>query len=92
MMDYGMSANYQILIALGSILLLGLAADAIGRYSIFPRVTLLPQAGVAIGMALVAASRFPEYRQIILPLVICTTVIFELFGPMCTRLAIKHVR
>jgi Kef-type K+ transport system membrane component KefB len=54
-------------------------------------LALLPQAGVAIGMALVAASRFPEYRQIILPLVICTTVIFELFGPVFTRLAIKHV-
>jgi Kef-type K+ transport system membrane component KefB len=53
---------------------------------------LLPQAGVAIGMALVAVSTFPEYRPIILPLVICTTVIFELFGPVCTRLAIKHVR
>jgi len=53
---------------------------------------LLPQAGVAIGMALVAASRFPEYRQLILPLVISTTVIFELFGPMCTRLVINHVK
>jgi len=55
-------------------------------------IALLPQAGVAIGMALVAASRFPDYRQIILPLVICTTVIFELFGPLCTRLAIKRMR
>jgi len=53
-------------------------------------IALLPQAGVAIGMALVAGSKFPEYRQIILPLVICTTVIFELLGPLCTRLAIKR--
>jgi Kef-type K+ transport system membrane component KefB len=55
-------------------------------------LALLPQAGVAIGMALVAASRFPEYRQLILPLVISTTVIFELFGPMSTRLVINHMK
>ena len=51
---------------------------------------LLPQAGVAIGMALVVTSHFPEYRHTILPLVICTTVIFELLGPLCTRIAIKN--
>jgi Kef-type K+ transport system membrane component KefB len=33
-------------------------------------VALLPQAGVAIGMALVASNRFPEYSQIMLPVVI----------------------
>jgi Kef-type K+ transport system membrane component KefB len=54
-------------------------------------LALLPQAGVAIGMGLVAAVRFPEYRQIILPLVISTTVIFELFGPMSTRFVINHM-
>jgi len=53
---------------------------------------LMPQAGVAIGMALVAGSRFPEYRQLILPLVISTTVIFELFGPISTRYVINHVK
>jgi len=65
----------------------GGADNTIQRYL---GIALLPQAGVAIGMALVAASRFPDYRQTILPLVICTTVIFELFGPLCTRLAIKR--
>ena len=55
-------------------------------------LALLPQAGVAIGMALVAASRFPEYRQLILPLVISTTVIFELFGPMSTRFVINRFK
>jgi Kef-type K+ transport system membrane component KefB len=53
-------------------------------------VSLLPQAGVAIGMALVASSRFPEYRQIMLPIVIASTVVFEIIGPVFTRLAIKQ--
>jgi hypothetical protein len=52
-------------------------------------LALLPQAGVAIGMALVAANEFPEYRQILLPLVISSTVLFEIIGPVFTRLAIQ---
>lgn len=51
---------------------------------------LLPQAGVAIGMALVASNQFPEYRQILLSVVISSTVFFELVGPVFTRLAIRH--
>jgi Kef-type K+ transport system membrane component KefB len=54
-------------------------------------VALLPQAGVAIGMALVAANQFPEYRQVLLSIVISSTVFFEIIGPILTRLAIKQV-
>lgn len=53
-------------------------------------VALLPQAGVAIGMALVASNRFPEYRQVMLPVVIASTVIFEIVGPVFTRFAIRR--
>lgn len=48
-------------------------------------LTLLPQAGVAIGMALLASQRFPELKDIILPIVLGSTVIFELIGPVVTR-------
>ena len=51
---------------------------------------LLPQAGVAIGMALVASNQFPEYRQVLLTIVISSTVFFEIIGPVITRLAIKR--
>lgn len=51
-------------------------------------VAILPQAGVALGMALVASNAFPELRDVILSLVIGSTVIFELVGPAMTRLAI----
>ena len=51
-------------------------------------VALLPQAGVAIGMALVASNYFPEYRQTLLPVVIASTIFFEIIGPVFTRLAL----
>ncbi|MFT4993828.1 MAG: Kef-type K+ transport system membrane component KefB [Paraglaciecola sp.] len=54
-------------------------------------LALLPQAGVEIGMVLLAALQFPEYRQLFLPLVISGTIIFELIGPPLTRYAIKKV-
>ncbi|WP_372988183.1 cation:proton antiporter [Marinobacter sp.] len=44
---------------------------------------LLPQAGVAMGLALVATDRMPELTYL-LPLVVGTTVMFELLGPPIT--------
>ncbi len=55
-------------------------------------MALLPQAGVAIGMALLTANRFPEYRQAVLSIVISTTVLFEVLGPVSTRLALRKAR
>ena len=53
-------------------------------------LALLPQAGVAIGMALIASSYFPEHRQILLSLVISSTIFFEIIGPIFTRIAIRR--
>jgi Kef-type K+ transport system membrane component KefB len=53
-------------------------------------IALLPQAGVAIGMALIASSYFPEYRQILLSLIIGSTIFFELIGPIFTRIALRR--
>lgn len=52
-------------------------------------VAMLPQAGVAIGMALIAAQEFPELSQTILNVTISTTIIFEIFGPIGTLIALK---
>lgn len=49
---------------------------------------LMPQAGVALGMALYASQRFQELGNIIMPVVIGGTVIFELFGPIMTKRAL----
>lgn len=53
-------------------------------------VALLPQAGAAMGMALVATQQFPDYAQILLTIVIGSTVLFEIVGPVFTRMALKH--
>jgi Kef-type K+ transport system membrane component KefB len=53
-------------------------------------VALLPQAGVALGMALVAAERFPELAGGLVPVSIATTAFFELIGPILTRLALQR--
>jgi Kef-type K+ transport system membrane component KefB len=53
-------------------------------------VAMLPQAGAAMGMALVATSLLPEYRQVLLSVVISTTVFFELIGPTFTRMALRR--
>jgi len=53
-------------------------------------LALLPQAGAAMGMALVAANQFPEYRQILLTVAVSSAVLFELIGPIFTRLALSR--
>ena len=55
-------------------------------------IALLPQAGVAIGMALVASTYFPEYRQTLLSVVISTTIFFEIIGPVFTRIALNRAQ
>ncbi|SDN80483.1 cation:proton antiporter [Vreelandella arcis] len=48
-------------------------------------LALLPQAGVAMGMALLAAERFPQQGQLIVATVVTSTIIFELFGPLLVK-------
>jgi Kef-type K+ transport system membrane component KefB len=52
-------------------------------------IALFPQAGVAIGMALLAAQRFPEIASIVLTVVVTSTIILETVGPIFTRQAIR---
>ncbi len=53
-------------------------------------LALMPQAGVAIGMALLAAEKFPEHAEALMQTTIGATVLFELVGPVLTRLAISR--
>ena len=48
-------------------------------------IALLPQAGVALGMALVASTHFPELREQLMAIAIATTLFFELVGPFLTQ-------
>lgn len=52
---------------------------------------ILPQAGVALGMALVAGTRFPELKDQVVAIVVGSTVLFELGGPIMTRLALRRM-
>lgn len=50
---------------------------------------LFPQAGVALGMALMASQRFPEYESNLLPVVLASTIVYELVSPAITRRALQ---
>ena len=52
---------------------------------------LMPQAGVALGMALVAGHHFPDQRDTILGVTIASTIVFEIFGPIMTQVALQRV-
>ncbi len=54
-------------------------------------LALTPQAGVALGMALVAGNHFPEWRETLIALTIATTLVFELAGPLLTLVAVRRV-
>ncbi|MGM0423960.1 MAG: cation:proton antiporter [Thermodesulfobacteriota bacterium] len=48
-------------------------------------LALMPQAGVAMGMALLAAERFPEDGHLIVTTVVTSTIAFEVFGPLLAK-------
>lgn len=56
--------------------------------SVLVGMALMPQAGVAIGMALVASDRFPDYAEQVLAITIASTIIFEIIGPLSTQYAL----
>lgn len=52
---------------------------------------LTPQAGVALGIGLVAKSTFPDFGNYIFTVIAATTVIFELVGPLLTKISLIKV-
>jgi len=54
-------------------------------------LALVPQAGVALGMALVAGEHLPEYKERLLAITVGTTVFFEILGPILTQAALRKV-
>jgi Kef-type K+ transport system membrane component KefB len=67
----------------------GYFAGADAKTTKYMGFALLPQAGVALGMALVAKNHFPDVADTIFTIAIATTVIFEIIGPICTRYALS---
>lgn len=54
-------------------------------------LALMPQAGVALGMALIASQRLPYLAETILTLVLSTTIVLELVSPVITRRILERV-
>lgn len=52
-------------------------------------LTLIPQAGVAIGLITVAGKVIPQYAAEIQAVILSGTVIYELIGPLVTKFALK---
>lgn len=50
--------------------------------------TLIPQAGVAIGLATLSLTVVPEYGQTIQVIILAGTVVYELIGPVVTKIAL----
>jgi Kef-type K+ transport system membrane component KefB len=93
----GLILAYVLLRAAGTVLgtILGSTAarDATlhGTATRWMGLSLMPQAGVALGMALVADQRLPEIGATVLPVVVASTALFELGGPILTRTALARM-
>ncbi|PMR70323.1 cation:proton antiporter [Halomonas heilongjiangensis] len=48
-------------------------------------LALTPQAGIAMGMALLVVERYPEHGAVLLAAVVASTVVFEVVGPLMVR-------
>ena len=51
-------------------------------------ITLLPQAGVALGMSVTVAAQMGEEGSIIRDIVLFSVLIYELVGPILTKIAL----
>ena len=51
---------------------------------------LLPQAGVAIGLTLLAGRIVPEYAPVIRAVVLAGTLVYEIIGPVVTKLSLTR--
>ena len=65
------------------------ADQSIRRYM---GLALMAQAGVAIGLAMMAKASLPHSGGAILNTIIATTVVYEIFGPIATRYALLKAK
>ncbi len=51
--------------------------------------TLMPQAGVALGLIVVAGNLIPEYAAQIRVIILCSTFIYSIIGPIAAKIALE---
>jgi len=100
----GASAHVEALLTVSGITVVYMIARCVGTYAgawagaravdadpmlrRWMGLCLFPQAGVSIGMALMASQRFPGFEQFLLPVILASTIIYELTAPVITRHAL----
>ena len=62
------------------------ASDSVRKYLGWG---LIPQAGVALGVALIAEAEFPQLGGIVFTTIATTTIVYEIIGPFCTKFALS---
>jgi Kef-type K+ transport system membrane component KefB len=88
-----LGAAFVLLRGIGKILGGSVAARTAGASAEVRRwlgTALLPQAGVALGLALLGAQRFPDVADQLVAVVVVSTVFFEVVGTVTTRVALRH--
>lgn len=102
----GAHFNFEVLKSVGIAGILYLVFRSAGKYfgamlgCIFTKaeknvrkylgITLLPQAGVAIGMAQLSLTVVPEYGEQIRAVILCATLVYELVGPLLTKIVLTR--
>ncbi len=97
----GADLNVSMLPKLGLIGVLYIISRVVGKYfgaylgctisKTSPKIrkylgfSLVPQAGVAIGIAQLAVRELPQYGTSIQAVILCATLIYELIGPVLTK-------
>lgn len=49
---------------------------------------LMAHAGLAVGLTITVGSEFPQYYPVISTVILSSVVVYEMFGPICTKFAI----
>ncbi|MCR4427682.1 MAG: hypothetical protein NUW23_16170, partial [Firmicutes bacterium] len=85
--------GYVISRALGKLLGVSISARLLNagpEVSRYLGVSLLPQAGLAVGLTVAAGAALPEQRSLITSLVVPGVLLFEIVGPLLTASALRR--
>jgi Kef-type K+ transport system membrane component KefB len=92
-MIIGITAVYIVFRSIGKVYGAALGAKLMNSHRNVKKylgICLLPQAGVALGMAYQAKSDFGESGTVVLIVVLIATLIYELFGPIGVKYALHE--
>lgn len=100
----GASLNFDKLRVVGALGIIYIVVRVIGKYlgaymgttlvksepqiRKYLGITLIPQAGVAIGMAQLSLRNMPELGSNIQAVILSATLVYELIGPICAKIAL----